>query len=50
LQLNPKALEKIKIPAKTVFKFRVANAAKDAILGAKKESGFRDRQRYDSSL
>jgi len=28
--------QKIKIPAKTVVKFRVAKAAKDAILGAKK--------------
>jgi DNA-binding protein HU-beta len=34
--MNPKTLEKIKIPAKTVVKFRVAKAAKDAILGAKK--------------
>jgi DNA-binding protein HU-beta len=30
--VNPK----IKIPAKTVVKFRVAKAAKDAVLGAKK--------------
>jgi DNA-binding protein HU-beta len=34
--INPKTQEKIKIPAKTVVKFRVAKAAKDAILGAKK--------------
>ena len=34
--INPKTLEKIKIPAKTVVKFRVAKAAKDAILGVKK--------------
>ena len=34
--INPKTLEKIKIPAKTVVKFRVAKAAKDAVLGAKK--------------
>jgi DNA-binding protein HU-beta len=34
--INPKTLQKIKIPAKTVVKFRVAKAAKDAILGAKK--------------
>jgi DNA-binding protein HU-beta len=34
--VNPKTLEKIKIPAKTVVKFRVAKAAKDAILGVKK--------------
>jgi DNA-binding protein HU-beta len=33
---NPKTQEKIKIPAKTVVKFRVAKAAKDAILGVKK--------------
>ena len=32
---NPKTGEKIKIPAKTVVKFRVAKAAKDAVLGAK---------------
>jgi hypothetical protein len=30
-------------------KFRVAKAAKDAVLGAKKESGFRGRQQYDRS-
>jgi DNA-binding protein HU-beta len=34
--VNPKTGAKIKIPAKTVVKFRVAKAAKDAILGAKK--------------
>ena len=39
--INPKTQQKIKIPAKTVVKFRVAKAAKDAVLGAKKESGFR---------
>ena len=33
---NPKTGEKIKIAAKTVVKFRVAKAAKDEILGAKK--------------
>jgi DNA-binding protein HU-beta len=33
---NPKTQQKIKIPAKTVVKFRVAKAAKDAILGIKK--------------
>ena len=33
---NPRTQEKIRIPAKTVVKFRVAKAAKDAILGAKK--------------
>ena len=34
--VNPKTMQKIRIPAKTVVKFRVAKAAKDAILGAKK--------------
>jgi hypothetical protein len=29
-------IKKIKIPAKTVVKFRVAKAAKDAVLGVKK--------------
>ena len=33
---NPKTQEKIRIPAKTVVKFRVAKAAKDAVLGGKK--------------
>ena len=33
---NPKTQQKIKIPAKTVVKFRVAKAAKDGILGVKK--------------
>jgi DNA-binding protein HU-beta len=33
---NPKTKQKIKIPAKTVVKFRVAKAAKDGVLGAKK--------------
>jgi DNA-binding protein HU-beta len=33
---NPSTGETIKIPAKKVVKFRVAKAAKDAILGAKK--------------
>ncbi len=33
---NPKTGEAIKIPAKRVVKFRVAKAAKDAILGNKK--------------
>src|SRR5271166_1662656 len=32
---NPKTQEKIKIPAKTVVKFRVAKAAKDGVLGGK---------------
>src|ERR1700692_1325550 len=33
---NPTKRERIKIPAKTVVKFRVGKAAKDAILGVKK--------------
>ena len=33
---NPATGEQIKIPAKKVVKFRVAKAAKDAILGPKK--------------
>ena len=33
---NPTTGEQINIPAKRVVKFRVAKAAKDAILGAKK--------------
>jgi DNA-binding protein HU-beta len=33
---NPATGETIKIPAKRVLKFRIAKAAKDAILGAKK--------------
>ena len=33
---NPKTQQKMKIPAKTVVKFRVAKAAKDAVLGVKK--------------
>ena len=32
---NPKTQQKIKIPAKTVVKFRVAKAAKDAVLGSR---------------
>jgi DNA-binding protein HU-beta len=32
---NPKTQQKIKIPAKTVVKFRVAKAAKDGVLGGK---------------
>ena len=34
--INPKTQQKIKIPAKTVIKFRVAKAARDAVLGVKK--------------
>jgi DNA-binding protein HU-beta len=33
---NPKTQQKIKIPAKTVVKFRVAKAAKDGVFGVKK--------------
>jgi DNA-binding protein HU-beta len=33
---NPKTQQRIKIPAKTVIKFRVAKAAKDAVLAVKK--------------
>lgn len=33
---NPKTGEQIKIPAKKVLKFRLAKAAKDATVGAKK--------------
>ena len=32
---NPATGESIKIPAKTVLKFRIAKAAKDAVLGTK---------------
>src|ERR1700719_3119405 len=35
---NPKTQQKIKIPAKTVVKFRVAKATKDGVLGVKKQS------------
>ena len=34
--INPKTMQKLKIPAKTVIKFRVAKAVKDAVLGVKK--------------
>jgi len=33
---NPKTQQKIRIPTKTVIKFRVVKAAKEAVLGAKK--------------
>ena len=33
---NPKTQQKIRIPAKTVLKFRVAKVAKDTVLGVKK--------------
>jgi DNA-binding protein HU-beta len=34
--INPKTMQKIKIPAKTDVKFRVAKSAQDAVLGVKK--------------
>ena len=34
--VNPKTMQKIRIPAKTVVKFRVAKAATDVVLGVKK--------------
>jgi DNA-binding protein HU-beta len=34
---NPATGQEIKIPAKTVLKFRVAKAAKDAVIGAPKK-------------
>ena len=34
--VNPKTMQKIRIPAKTVVRFRVAKAAKDAVLGVEK--------------
>jgi len=33
---NPNTQQKIRIPAKTVLKFRVAKVAKDTVLGVKK--------------
>ena len=33
---NPKTQQKIRIPAKTVLKFRVAKVAKDTVLGVKR--------------
>ncbi|GEM_PF-146423 len=36
---NPATGQTIKLPAKTAVKFRIAKAAKDEILGAKKTSG-----------
>src|SRR5260370_32800537 len=35
--INPSTKQKIRIPAKTALKFRVAKAVKDAILGVKKK-------------
>jgi DNA-binding protein HU-beta len=34
--INPSTKQKIRIPAKTVLKFRVAKVAKDKVLGVKK--------------
>ena len=36
MRFGPKTGQTVKVPAKTRVKFRVAKAAKDAILGAKK--------------
>src|SRR4029077_12612687 len=36
---NPKTQQKIRIPAKTVLKFRVAKVAKDTVIGVKKVVG-----------
>jgi DNA-binding protein HU-beta len=36
MQFGPKKGQTVKVPAKRVVKFRVAKAAKDAILGGKK--------------
>ena len=36
MRFGPKAGQTVKVPAKTRVKFRIAKAAKDAILGAKK--------------
>jgi DNA-binding protein HU-beta len=33
---NPKTQQKIRIPAKTIVKFRIAKAVKDTVLGVKK--------------
>src|SRR6202023_2954170 len=45
--INPSTKQKLKIPAKTVLKFRVAKAAKDAILGVKKKVGPRLSKKYE---
>ena len=34
--INPSTKQKLKIPAKTVLKFRVAKVAKDTVFGVKK--------------
>ncbi len=36
IQINPQTKEKMKVPAKKVLKFRIAKAAKDAVLPPKK--------------
>jgi DNA-binding protein HU-beta len=36
MRFGPKAVQLVKVPAKTRVKFRVAKAAKDSILGIKK--------------
>ena len=37
MRFGPKAGQKVKVPAKKVVKFRVAKAAKEAIVGVKKK-------------
>jgi DNA-binding protein HU-beta len=37
MRFGPKAGQKVKVPAKKVVKFRVAKAAKEAIVGGKKK-------------
>ncbi|HOK08763.1 MAG TPA: HU family DNA-binding protein [Candidatus Hydrogenedens sp.] len=36
IQINPQTKEKMKVPAKKVLKFRIAKAAKDAVVPQKK--------------
>jgi DNA-binding protein HU-beta len=45
---NPKTQQKIRIPAKTVVKFRVAKVAKDTVLGLKNSSAWMDDSRFIS--
>jgi len=42
---NPQTGEAIKIPAKTVVKFRIAKACKDAVLGAKPAAKAKKRKK-----
>ena len=42
---NPQTGEAIKIPAKTVVKFRIAKACKDAVLGAKAKPKAKKKKR-----